>query len=42
MQAISIGPETTKTLEAIGVPPAIEANPHTIDGVVEALLSKAS
>ncbi len=39
MQPVSIGPETTKTLEALGAPPAIEASPHTIDGVVEALLS---
>jgi uroporphyrinogen III methyltransferase/synthase len=42
MQPISIGPETTKTLKALGVSPAIEASPHTIDGVIEALLSKAS
>ena len=37
MQPISIGPETTRTLEALGVEPALEANPHSIPGVVEAL-----
>ena len=42
MQAISIGPETTKTLKALGVKPAAEADPHTIPGVVEALLQAAS
>ena len=42
MQPISIGPETTKTLKALGTPPIVEAKPHTIDGVIEALLSKAS
>ena len=40
MQPISIGPETTKTLKALGTPPTVEASPHTIDGVVEALLSQ--
>ena len=42
MKAISIGPETTKTLVALGVAPAAEADPHTIPGVVEALLQAAS
>ena len=37
MQPISIGPETTKTLEQFGVSPAAEAKPHTIPGVVKAL-----
>ena len=31
---------TTKTLKALGTSPTVEANPHTIDGVVEALLSQ--
>ena len=38
MKAISIGPETTKALKSLGVTPAAEASPHTIPGVVEALL----
>jgi uroporphyrinogen III methyltransferase/synthase len=42
MQPISIGPETTKTLKALGVPPTVEANPHTIDGVVDAILAQVS
>jgi uroporphyrinogen III methyltransferase/synthase len=36
----SIGPETTKTLAALGLKPAIEANPHTIDGLVRALVNR--
>jgi uroporphyrinogen III methyltransferase/synthase len=42
MRPISIGPETTKTLKALGVPPTVEANPHTIDGVVDAILAQVS
>ena len=34
----SIGPETTKTLAALGLKPHVEAKPHTIDGLVQALL----
>ena len=41
MQAISIGPETTKTLKQLGVTPAHEAKPHTIPGVVAALCELA-
>ena len=33
----SIGPETTKALTALDLKPAIEAKPHTIDGLVHAL-----
>jgi len=33
----SIGPETTRTLEALGLKPTVEAKPHTIDGLVKAL-----
>ena len=33
----SIGPETTKSLAALGLKPAIEAKLHTIDGLVKAL-----
>ena len=35
----SIGPETTKALAALGVKPAAEAKPHTIDGLVKALVN---
>jgi uroporphyrinogen III methyltransferase/synthase len=33
----SIGPETTKTLAAMGLKPAVEAKPHNIDGLLKAL-----
>jgi uroporphyrinogen III methyltransferase / synthase len=35
----SIGPETSKAIEAFGLKPAVEARHHTIDGLVEALQS---
>jgi uroporphyrinogen III methyltransferase / synthase len=34
----SIGPETTKALAALGLKPTVEASPHTIDGLVKALV----
>lgn len=37
LQIASIGPETTKTLESLGVKPAVEPRHHTIDGLVHAL-----
>ncbi len=37
----SIGPETSKALEKLGVTADIEASPHTIEGLVGALLRKA-
>ena len=40
LRLASIGPETTKTLESLGMKAAVEAKPHTIDGLVAAL-SKA-
>jgi uroporphyrinogen III methyltransferase/synthase len=33
----SIGPETSKTLVALGLKPHVEAKPHTIEGLVSAL-----
>ena len=33
----SIGPETSKALNALGLKPAVEAKPHTIEGIVAAL-----
>lgn len=35
----SIGPETTKALAALGLKPDKEAKPHTIEGLVNAVLS---
>ena len=34
----SLGPETTKALEALGLPPTVEAKPHTIPGLVAAVV----
>ena len=39
MKIATIGPETSKTLAAMKLKPAIEASEHTIDGLVEALLA---
>jgi uroporphyrinogen III methyltransferase/synthase len=35
----SIGPETSKAILALGLEPALEAKPHTIDGLISALLN---
>ncbi len=37
MKTASIGPETTKALKALGLEPTIEADEHTINGLVEAI-----
>ena len=34
---VSIGPETTRTLEGMGVDVAVTADPHTLDGLVAAV-----
>jgi uroporphyrinogen III methyltransferase / synthase len=39
MKLASIGPETSKVLAALNLEPTVEAKHHTIDGLVEALLS---
>lgn len=36
---VSIGPVTTGTAKARGLPVAVEADPHTIDGLVDAILA---
>ena len=36
----AIGPETTKALTALGLKPTVEAKPHTIEGLVKALLQE--
>jgi uroporphyrinogen III methyltransferase/synthase len=38
LRLASIGPETSKTLRALGLEPAIEAKEHTTDGLLAALL----
>ena len=38
IKTASIGPETSKALAALGIQPAVEANPHNIDGLVAALV----
>jgi uroporphyrinogen III methyltransferase/synthase len=35
----SIGPETTKAITALGLKPKVEAKPHTIEGLVKALVN---
>jgi uroporphyrinogen-III synthase len=37
----SIGPETSKAIEALGLKPTIEAKEHTVEGLVAALLKSA-
>jgi uroporphyrinogen-III synthase len=37
LPAVSIGPETTRTAEAAGVDVVAEAEPHDLDGLVEAV-----
>jgi uroporphyrinogen III methyltransferase/synthase len=39
-KVVSIGPETTKTLEALGVKPTVEAKPHNLSGMVNAIQRK--
>jgi uroporphyrinogen III methyltransferase / synthase len=38
----SIGPETTKAIQALNLKPGVEANEHTIDGLVQALLAAST
>ena len=37
----SMGPETTKSLEVLGMKPTIEAKEHTVEGLVAAVLKAA-
>ncbi len=39
LKTVTIGPETSKALAALGLKPASEAKEHTIDGLVAALLA---
>ncbi|MEI6357321.1 MAG: hypothetical protein WCP53_09495 [Verrucomicrobiota bacterium] len=36
-ETLSIGPETSKALAALGLEPTAEAKPHNLDGMVKAL-----
>jgi uroporphyrinogen III methyltransferase/synthase len=38
LKIASIGPETTKTIKALGLKPTVEAKEHTTEGLIEALL----
>ena len=38
LRLATIGPETSKALVALGLRPALEANPHTVEGLVAGLL----
>jgi uroporphyrinogen III methyltransferase/synthase len=42
LKTVSIGPETSKALEALGLQPTVEAKRHTIEGVIAALESHSS
>jgi uroporphyrinogen III methyltransferase / synthase len=37
MQVASIGPETSQALRSLGVEPAVEADPHTVQGLANAI-----
>ena len=42
LKTLTIGPETSKALRALGIDPTAEAKVHTIDGMVDTLLKKAA
>jgi uroporphyrinogen-III synthase len=37
LRLASIGPETSKALQALGLQPAVEAKEHTLEGLVKAI-----
>jgi uroporphyrinogen III methyltransferase/synthase len=41
LRTLSIGPETSKALQGLGLTPTAESRVHTIDGLVETLVSEA-
>ena len=41
LRTVSIGPETSKALQGLGLTPTAESRVHTIDGLVETLISQA-
>ena len=42
LKTLTIGPETSKALRALGIDPTAEAKVHTIDGMVDTLLKKSA
>jgi len=42
LKLASIGPETSKTLDTLGLKPNLEARHHTMEGLVEVLLAAKS
>lgn len=38
VRVASIGPVTSETIRSLGIPVAVEANPYTIDGLIQAIL----
>jgi uroporphyrinogen III methyltransferase / synthase len=42
LKLATIGPETTKTVAALGLKPTVEAKPHTTEGLLKALVARAS
>jgi uroporphyrinogen III methyltransferase/synthase len=38
LRCATIGPETSKALRELGLAPAVEAKPHTVEGLIEALV----
>jgi uroporphyrinogen III methyltransferase/synthase len=42
LRTASIGPETSKALSALGLAPTVEAQPHTMDAMVEGIVKEAS
>jgi len=41
-QLVSIGPETSKAIRALGLEPAVEAKDHSIEGVVQTLTKRVT
>jgi len=39
---VTIGPETSKAIRALGLEPAVEAKDHSIEGVVQVLMKRAT
>jgi uroporphyrinogen III methyltransferase/synthase len=41
LRVASIGPETSKAINALGLKPAVEARQHTVDGLIKSLLKNS-
>src|SRR5215469_1581022 len=42
MKVVSIGPETSKAIRAVGAEPAVEAKEHSIEGIVQGVVKTES